>query len=180
MTEDAAPARRLFFALWPTEAERSALAHDVGPLAALAGGRPVPAANLHVTLVFLGRVPDAQLVELRAVGDAQPWSATTLGFDRLDWWARAAAWVLGVGAPPAALVDYQARLQQALAEQGFKPDARPYRPHMTIARKVRAAPAVGEAPALRWRPSRVALCESVPDPAGSRYTPLAVWPAGGR
>jgi 2'-5' RNA ligase len=180
VTADAAPARRLFFALWPTEAERSVLERDVGPVAALAGGRPVPAANLHVTLVFLGCVPDAQLAVLRAVGDAQPWRATTLAFDRLDWWARAAASVLGVGAPPAALVEYQVRMQQALAERGLKPDARPYRPHMTIARKVRAAPAAGEPPALRWRPSQVALCESVPDPAGSRYVPLAVWPGGDR
>lgn len=180
MSAAEATVRRLFFALWPTDAERPVLARDVAPLAAHAGGRPVPAANLHVTLVFLGRVPDSQLADLTAVGGAQPWRATTLCFNRVDWCARAAAWVLGIGAPPPALVDYQAQLQRSLVARGFRPDERPYRPHMTIARKVRVAPAAPEPPGLHWRPSRVALCESVPDPAGSRYVPLAVWPANDR
>jgi len=65
MTEIAANmTARVFFALWPNDAEHAALAAWQLPLKKLCGGRQLPAANLHNTLVLLG---DAQLDRLEAL-----------------------------------------------------------------------------------------------------------------
>ena len=52
--------RRLYFALWPDAALRATIARVAAGPAAVAGGRAVPAADLHVTLAFLGGVPAAR------------------------------------------------------------------------------------------------------------------------
>lgn len=50
------PAIRLFFALWPNDAERAALAAWQPPLLELCGGKAMRADTLYATLVFLGEV----------------------------------------------------------------------------------------------------------------------------
>ncbi|HYL02781.1 MAG TPA: 2'-5' RNA ligase family protein, partial [Steroidobacteraceae bacterium] len=60
--------RRLFFALWPDAAQRTVLAHAVRKAVRNCGGRPVPAESLHVTLAFLGSVPESRMAELGAAG----------------------------------------------------------------------------------------------------------------
>jgi 2'-5' RNA ligase len=52
---------RLFVAYELDDAARSQLAPQAVALAAALGGQPVPAANLHMTLVFLGATPAADL-----------------------------------------------------------------------------------------------------------------------
>src|SRR2546421_394268 len=63
------PTRRLFFALWPSEALQSAFTHATRKAVRACGGRPVPAHNLHVTLAFLGSVPERRIPELRLISD---------------------------------------------------------------------------------------------------------------
>ncbi|MDH5265059.1 MAG: RNA 2',3'-cyclic phosphodiesterase, partial [Betaproteobacteria bacterium] len=60
---------RLFFALWPDAAARAALADLARATANRYGGRAVPAANLHLTLVFLGEVDPARIAALRRAVD---------------------------------------------------------------------------------------------------------------
>jgi 2'-5' RNA ligase len=62
---------------------------------------------------------------------------------------------------------------------GFRVDERAYRPHVTLARHVKAAPLPADTPPVRWPVNTVALVESVSAPGGSRYTPLASWVLGG-
>ncbi|MGH8519928.1 MAG: 2'-5' RNA ligase family protein, partial [Gammaproteobacteria bacterium] len=50
-----APTQRLFFALWPSEEARSSLAEVTASLH-VRRAKPVPAENLHITLLFLGSV----------------------------------------------------------------------------------------------------------------------------
>jgi 2'-5' RNA ligase len=54
---------RLFFALWPDDRVRAALAVLAAELAASCGGRATAPDNLHATLAFLGNVPAARLPE---------------------------------------------------------------------------------------------------------------------
>jgi len=170
--------RRLFFALWPDEAGRRALGAAFGAAAAAAGGRAVPAANLHLTLEFLGPVAQAALPALETLGGSLALPDEALVLDRLDWWRRAATLVAAPSAPGAGLLAAQAQLRRALNSGGFRVDSRPFRPHVTLARKVAAPPAPTPPAAVAWRALELALVESVATPQGSRYEPLARWRRG--
>lgn len=171
--------RRLFFALWPDDAERRALAAAFGAALASTGGRAVPAQSLHLTLEFLGPVADAEFTSLAAVGSAVVLPDESLVLDRLEWLRRAALLFAAPSTPAAGLLALQAQLRQALKGRGFRVDSRPFRPHVTLARKVAAPPPAGYAACVAWSIRELALVESVATPAGSRYTPLARWRGDG-
>jgi 2'-5' RNA ligase len=170
--------RRLFFALWPDDAEQRALAAAFGTVAAAAGGRAEPVASLHLTLEFLGPVAETDLPALVALGAALALPDEAVVLDRLDWWRRAAVLVAVPSAPAAGLLAAQADLRQALKGRGFRVDSRPFRPHVTLARRVAAPPPAARPAAVAWAIGELALVESVAAPTGSRYTPLARWRRG--
>jgi 2'-5' RNA ligase len=76
---------------------------------------------------------------------------------------------------PDALADVVNELRAALSREGFSPDQRPFRPHVTLARKVRSAESTTFDQPIVWAAERFALVRSVTAPAGSRYEPLGWW-----
>lgn len=178
MSHGRPPRRRLFFALWPDDAARGVLGDAFGAAVAAAGGRAVPAANLHLTLEFLGLVEEEALPVLAAFGADVRLPDEPVVLDRLDWWRRAAMLVAAPSAPAAGLLAAQAQLRLALKDGGFRVDSRPFRPHVTLARKVAAPPPPPPSAAVAWRFPELALVESVATPEGSRYTPIGRWPRG--
>ncbi|HEV2286275.1 MAG TPA: RNA 2',3'-cyclic phosphodiesterase, partial [Steroidobacteraceae bacterium] len=165
------PARRLFFALWPDDLERGALAHAVRKAVRASGGRPVPEANLHLTLTFLGAVPEARVPGLSAIGRrvaaafpdvAIPLALTLQGFAH---WGQSQVLTVLVreepGAPPPGNVLLLARtLAHEAAQAGFNPDLKPFRVHVTVARKVARAPRSSEMRKVQWSFDAFALIES--------------------
>ncbi|HVS77409.1 MAG TPA: 2'-5' RNA ligase family protein, partial [Steroidobacteraceae bacterium] len=89
------PTRRLFFALWPDEAMRQAMIQAIRKAARASGGRPVDPGNLHVTLAFLGSVPQRRLPELAEAARVAAGGADCgkdpleLAFDHLEYWRAA-------------------------------------------------------------------------------------------
>lgn len=164
--------RRLFFALWPDDAQRAALGAVIQAMCPALPGRPVPAANLHVTLAFLGNVATGQLPSLRDLAAARTWPAAELLFDRLAWWPRARLLCLEARSLPAVVASTVAAFHEDLRQAGFKVERRPFRAHVTVARNVPAPPveAAGEpiAPFV-WPLRGMALVESTPTPEGSLY-----------
>jgi RNA 2',3'-cyclic 3'-phosphodiesterase len=169
--------RRLFFALWPSNAERQALTAATQAHIEAAQGRAVPLANLHLTLAFLGEVAAARLAELADLGRqvAASWQGPTpiaLSFERLACWRRPQ--ILCVlervaGAPAALLAD---TLKSAALAAGFAPDLKPFRAHVTVARKVvqlRSAAAIEK---VTWESAALALVESTGGGAGPLYSVL--------
>ncbi len=75
--------------------------------------------------------------------------------------------------PLAALVR---SLRSALSARGFDPEQRPFRPHLTLARKVRLPPPAGSVAPQRWAAHEFSLVESITGPEGSRYERLSTWP----
>src|SRR5512146_437325 len=180
------PARRLFFALWPDEAMRQAITQAIRKAVRTSGGRPMPAGNLHVTLAFLGAVPERRVPELAEVARAavgrlestlavpsSPGESLELVFERLEHW-RAAQLLCALPAEPPPRVAALAReLQDALAGRGFAPDLKPFRPHVTVARKVMHASAAGRMNPVAWRFAELALLESRTLPEGALYSVVA-------
>lgn len=160
---------RVFFALWPDAEVASHLAALGENLAGEYGGRVIPAANLHMTLAFIGAVTPAQLDQLVALAAEVRGEAFDLRLDRLGFWPqRGIVW-----AGCRREVPWGRRLFSELAANvraaGFALDARPPVPHVTLARRARCASLPRLGTPLGWRVNEFALVESIAQPLGVRY-----------
>jgi 2'-5' RNA ligase len=127
---------RLFFALQPAPAQSDALVAAVAPLVKELGGQAVPASNLHATLCFIGSVPEEKLADLREVASRVRGSPATLSFGALDFWEKPEI-LCATAEDSASARDLSVAIGAAVSLAGFKPDLKPFRPHLTLARKVR-------------------------------------------
>jgi|SRR5579872_1888344 len=182
--------RRLFFALWPNEASQAAFAHSVHKAAKTSGGRPVPADNLHVTLAFLGSVPERQLSQLQSIAGqvAQTfpveWVPLRLRFERFEHWKKVQVLcALAEDVLTEAVGALAERLKTRLLAAGFTPDWRSSRPvtfssaqrfraHVTVARKVQHAARLTAMEPVTWSFTDFVLVDSKTLPQGSVYTVL--------
>jgi RNA 2',3'-cyclic 3'-phosphodiesterase len=162
---------RLFFALWPDEAAATKLARLAGELSRHCGGKAVPAGKIHLTLAFLGSVADERVADLLAVRIDSP--AFAMRLDCTGAFRKVGVAWAGVGSPPRELVTLQSALMKELAGLDFALEERAYVPHMTLARKVRGAPALAPIEPIEWRAREVALVRS--DTGTGRYTRLNGW-----
>lgn len=159
----AAPApesARLFLALWPDAAVREALRTWRDAWTWPRGASPAATGKLHMTLHFLGNQPRERLPELLD-GFAVPFTPFGLRLDQAALWHNGIA-VLAPQVAPQPLLDLHARLAQALTGLGLQPEARAYRPHVTMARRAAGAglPPGGEQ--LDWQVDRYAVVKSRP------------------
>jgi 2'-5' RNA ligase len=179
--ESPGPTRRLFFALWPDEAQQRALEHATAKAVRGCGGRPVPASNLHVTLAFLGSVAVGRIPELQRV--ARDLSAAlashapiSLTFARLVHWKEAQI-LCALTAPesPSALALTMA-LQEAAAALGLSPDRKPFQAHVTLARKVVRPGPVARLRPIVWHFDAYALLDSRTESSGPVYSVIDSYP----
>jgi 2'-5' RNA ligase len=176
----------LFFAFWPERALQIALAEATFDVVTASAGRPIPSDNFHVTLAFLGSVPEARLSDVMAVGTAVATEIAPgpiqVSFTTLEYWKKPR--VLCVTGPEdfaahssggAALADL---LKSKLSATGFAPDLKPFRGHVTLARKV-AHPTRTDAPLpLVWSFTEFVLVESRTEAHGSVYRVVQSYPFG--
>ena len=166
--------QRLFFALWPDETVRGALAQWARAQMPR-HGRPVAPENLHLTLVFLGSVAAEMrdcLVDAVGTIRCPPFE---LCLDQAGWFQRPQVYWVGASQTPAPLLALVAELQRAQSQCGGEPESRPFRAHVTLARKVRRRPPPAAAPRLRWPVDRFALVSSQTLPQGPVYQPECTW-----
>jgi RNA 2',3'-cyclic 3'-phosphodiesterase len=175
------PTQRLFFALWPDQKQRQALARAAAKTTRTCGGRPVAATNLHVTLAFLGSVPQRRVPEAKAIGrwaaDAFAQQAPlSLRFETLTHWRRPQ--ILGALAADegGALQGLAAALKDAAATAGFTRDLKPFHAHVTLARKVVHAPSRLALRPVVWRLDAFALVDSRTGEAGPVYSLVESYP----
>jgi 2'-5' RNA ligase len=166
--------RRLFFAFWPQPAQQAALADAVRHAAESSGGQAVPVENLHVTLVFVGAVPESHLAQVESMGATVvqrvgPEPAVVV-LDVLDYWEKPRVVCFTTEQAPSAQASRIADLLQGrLTAAGFTPDPRPWRPHVTLVRKASRGSSMSTADSLEWTFREFALVESQTTPAGSIY-----------
>jgi RNA 2',3'-cyclic 3'-phosphodiesterase len=170
---------RLFLAIWPDAAARTTLAEwqrqwQWPPRAAL-----VKAEKLHLTLHFLGDVPAARFPDLVA-GLEVPFERFELQLGRADVWPGGIA-VLRPERTPPELQRLHERLVEPLSKLELPVESRPFRAHVTLARRATGARPPAQGPDLSWRADEgYVLVRSVP--GGSAYEVLARFgsKAGGR
>lgn len=169
---------RLFFALWPDDATRDALAAVASDLRRSCGGRSSPAANLHLTLLFLGEVPESRLAELTDLAAALAAEPFDLTLDRIGYWRTQRLVWAGTHHCPGRLVALADALAACLRARSFRVERRSFKPHVTLLREVSASPAqaglvFGH---LSWRARSFVLACSEPATRGVRYRIIGEWP----
>ena len=188
------PTLRLFFAVDATALAPQLLALQQQWLTALADqkakapSRAVAVApeNLHMTLLFLGNLTQAQCDNLilattaaRLGAQLSPFSVTLCRSGLFP--SAKVAW-LGPATTPEPLTRLEQQLRALVSELGLAVEPRPYRPHITLLRKTSSpanqdlATALAPPPAPLTLPvNEFALYESRSTPDGVRYLPLASW-----
>lgn len=172
----AAPALRLFLALWPDAATRRAIAAEADRWQWPPGARRCAPQDWHVTLHFLGNVPSARLPELQAALSV-PLTPFTWTLDGPQHWPRGLA-VLASRRAAAPLAALHRRLARALSARHLPVENRPWRPHVTLARQAADAVCPAEWHAIAWPVRDYALVRATGDPR-SRYEVLARYPSPG-
>lgn len=177
MTEAASTAPdslRLFFALWPDDATRTALNRIGKWLHQHWGGRRMRADSLHLTLAFLGSTPVAHLDALTTAVDTVRVAAFDLILDQPGCWLHNHVGWLAPSQPPVQLGELVDGLNAALQSAGVQFDARSHVPHVTLLRNTSG----GELPAcepVTWPARDFALVASRRSNDGAYYEVLQRW-----
>lgn len=178
MSAAAVHLRRLFFALWPDEATRKALHRETRAMVRHCGGKPAPVEGLHLTLLFMGNVPDERLEAVTGAARALSCPRFDLTLDRYGWFDAAQVLWIGCGEPPEPLRQLAGELGHLMTEiVGLHAGLRVFHPHVTLARKVRNPPDFKPPRPVSWPVEGFALLESVTAPEGARYQLLTEFPA---
>jgi 2'-5' RNA ligase len=182
------PRARLFVALDLPDEIREGIAAWGREALADPALRPVPRESLHITLAFLGYRPEKEIERIaevvrESVGPA-PWVEL---LDPMQRPPRGRARLFALPALSPGTEVLQEGVERRLAEEGFyKPEKRPFWPHVTVAR-VRPEARGSRRPAVVSDPPeklperlteaflgvRLALYRSELQPTGARYVPLA-------
>jgi len=176
VSSDSRRKRKLFFALWPDESTRRTLRRATRDITA--GGMRMPAANLHITLAFVGFVDAATQRCMEEAASKLQIAPFDIVLDRVGSFGQKILWI-GSSQPPEALFTLQQALETALVDNcGYRAEDRPYRPHVTIERKLKAPLEAPLQSPVIWRADRLALVESVASPeprTPPHYQPLRDW-----
>ena len=171
--------KRLFFAIeLPAPVQRQIVrwrAEHFPPEA----GRPVAAANLQLTLAFLGDVSAGKQRALAAMAGRISQPPFTLHLDDAGQWLRSRGVWLGTRQPPRGLLQLANMLRAQAARSGCYQSPQPFHPHITLLRDAGQAVAL-PAPGFHWAfpVNAFALYESVFAQGRTRYTPLQRWTLG--
>jgi RNA 2',3'-cyclic 3'-phosphodiesterase len=172
---------RLFFALWPDADTRTRIA-DVADALRLAGdARPVTRDNYHVTLAFVGEVPQSELAVLQQIGCDQHATGCTITLDTYEYWPDSQVVVAAARQAPAALLELWTRLHAVLALRNAALNSRRLRQppllrlHVTLARKVVQAPVLQAMSPFCWSARSFSLVRSDTGGARSVYTVVDTW-----
>lgn len=185
---------RIFFAVFPSPSAIEKLADLEGILKKRSPSdeiRWVLPEQLHYTLKFLGEQPEARVSDAiaaarRAALSCSPFEIGLGGLGAFPSVSRPRVVWVGTSFGEAPFIELSTRLDEELARLGFPREARPFVPHLTLARTksrqaeqavVRGFAKVGEVGELaRFQVDRFVLMQSQLSPKGSTYTAIESFP----
>jgi 2'-5' RNA ligase len=145
-----------------------------------ASGRPIPPANFHITLAFIGELAPGPLERLCERVDIETERNLIQGgqveLDITGYWSKPGVYWLGANAWPAPLSSLAQKLRHLATGAGARRDRNPFLPHVTLFRNCVAAPtAPAQPPAFRASYLHFTLFESRQGKTGVSYHPLQQW-----
>jgi 2'-5' RNA ligase len=173
VSREAPGSQRVFFALWPGAPARGRLNLLGAELAQRSAGRPTPAANIHLTLHFLGEVRADRIDVLRELAAGVRAAAFLMRLDREGCFPKAAVAWAGCSRASEPLLALHANLGRVLAGQGFEAEARAYSPHVTLVRRIARAIPAAPIEAIEWQAQEFALVQT--QRGLGRYMTLGRW-----
>jgi len=173
---------RVFFGIEPGSETRQSIA-DWRDRYGLAAGKPVPPANFHVTLAFIGDVNDRDLETLCHTVDeqqrGQAFVAGALTLDRVGYWPGPAIYWMGTSQDVPQISQLAHKLQSLSGRVGGRSTKKAFTPHITLYRNCGAPPpAPVVLPDIELTYTQITLFESKPGRTGVSYHPLAEWDLG--
>ncbi len=170
MTTGKMESLRLFYALWPDDKVRAAVA---GLQMSIAEGRMTRPQNLHMTLAFLGLQASELLPILKTILKQVSTPGIALELDRIGYFVnKRIAWAR-LHQVPDALLELQRGLMQKLLQQGISFDHQAqFKPHVTLAREASPPAEILFSP-IPWHANQIALVQSISQPDGVHYRVLA-------
>ena len=147
----------------------------------------VRAEAMHITLAFLGHLPDEKVPEIRgamerAASRSAPAVVRAQGVGGFGSSRRPRVLWVGLGGDVAPLISAQSVLEGELIPLGYQPEKRAFQPHLTLARAREPQGEPGFATCvLKFKDSdfgetridRLILFKSELSPKGARYTALS-------
>jgi 2'-5' RNA ligase len=184
---------RCFVAVDVSAAVRAAVAEAQARLRTAAGRADVrwtDPSQLHITLQFLGAVPDERVPEVAAAlagscAGIGPLALEVRGLGGFPGARRPRVVWAGVGGDVERVARLAAAVGAALAPLGYPPEARPFHAHLTLGRVrsprglgglARALESAGAAALGAWTATEVVLYQSKLRPTGAVYATVASVP----
>lgn len=166
--------KRLFFALWPSDATREKII-EFDDLLTDPRLKKVATKNLHVTLVFLGLLDEKQEKNIIKAANNITASSINMQFDQLTLWQQKRGILcLTSTSQPESLLTLVKQLQDRASEQGIELEQRPYTAHITLARNLKLHPEIN-VEAIPWHSDKFVLVHSVSTDHGVDYQIINSW-----
>ena len=168
--------KRLFFAIEPPATIQRHIVRWRADHFPPEAGYPVAAANLHLTLAFLGEVSAEKQRALCAMAARIRQPGFTLNLDDAGQWLRSRVVWLGTRQPPRGVLQLANLLRAQAARSGCYQSPQPFHPHLTLLRQASHAVAIPP-PGFSWAfpVTEFVLYESAWQQGRTRYTPLQRW-----
>jgi RNA 2',3'-cyclic 3'-phosphodiesterase len=167
--------KRLFFALWPSDASRQKIIEFDDSLTD-PRLKKVAKKNLHVTLVFLGMLDEKQEQNIIKAASDLAASPINMQFDQLTLWQQKRGILcLTSTSQPESLLTLVKQLQDGVSEQGIELEQRRYTAHITLARNLKQLPEIN-VEAIPWYSDTFVLVHSVSTEHGVDYQIINSWP----
>jgi RNA 2',3'-cyclic 3'-phosphodiesterase len=167
--------KRLFFALWPSDATRQKII-EFDELLIDPRLKKVSTKNLHVTLVFLGLINEKQEQQIIEAANNISASSINMQFDQLTFWQQKRGILsLTSASQPEYLLTLVKQLQNRVIEKGIEIEQRPYTAHITLARNLKQPPEI-KVEAIPWHSDKFVLVHSVSTKHGVDYQIINSWP----
>lgn len=165
--------QRLFFALQPSKAAIQKISELMRQTdeTALKFYQPE---NLHQTLVFLGETQTSQLAALVQQVNALEMRRFVMQFTQLAYWPKPKIVCLTSSAISEELTQLVSTLETIATMLDFQIQKRPYRPHITLARKANQAVNWDLKPII-FEAKHFVLMASTPSENGVQYVALHRW-----